>query len=740
MRVLSITLSNFLCYYGENNRLDFADGLNLVLGANGYGKSKLYDAFQWVFRDGITDDKPRLGAAPNAIRSTSELKEALVNERALSEAEIGATVKCEVCVEVTGSQNSVYQLIRRLYVNKLSDTEVKAAGGSSLTVFYKDVVVFKPLSEADGEHELAKLLPSDIMPYLWFQGERGISNLIDTSSRESLKQVINKMSDIEKWDDFIKAAQAAYDAADKQLKQALSGDSTRRQKAATYQQQQKDIQGKLNTVEVKIEEAEKNHDAALAKHANIIGQFDAASKVRGLEKDLTQRGKELEQVASRLDGLKLGFTKRLFSDSWLLMGTEELVDKFEQKYQEYYTFVANRQAEENLKKRSEEETQTRLPKGIPDRVHVVDMLKREHCLVCDRPALKGTAEHEAIRKLMPAEKPKAMPQTTIPDIEPELRIMNRAGFRMRDKYSKADLEILANYQEQTDLEDKRQDLEEEISGLKGSINNELLNSGLTADGDAGSILNSIDRVKHDISNYSGMLAQLHSVRDSCQTELKSIDNEFSKLSQGDGINPKLEEQRKLLADLRDLTVRTKETQYAQLIQQLEDTANQHFSNMNKHGQAGYGKIRFVPWTNGYVPEIHGDDGKRMENLNTSQVSSFKLAIIMAIVTANQNRGLARNYPLISDAPMSDFDGAKTRDFLAETARTFRQSIVIAKEFLDADPDRPGHYIADPIKLAQVKEDVEKAGKSFNVYQLVIPEGPSTQSRKSLSVQITRLAV
>jgi DNA sulfur modification protein DndD len=743
MRILNITLSNFLCYYGENNRLDFADGLNLILGANGYGKSKLYDAFQWVFRDGITDDKPRLGAAPNAIRSTSELKEALVNERALAEAEVGETIKCEVCIEVTGSQNSTYQLVRRLYVKKLSATEVKPAGGSSLTVFYKDVIVFKPLSEVEGEKVVAQLLPHDIMPYLWFQGERGINNLIDTSSRESLKQVVNKMSDIEKWDEFIKTAQAAYDAADKELKQALSGDTTRKQKAATYQEQQKTAQSKLDSVEVKISEAEKNFDAASAKLDNIAGQFDAASKVSSLEKDLSQREKELKQIVSRLDNLKLGFTKRLFTDSWLLMGTENIVDKFEQKYRDYYTLVTTRQAEKKFEQKSTEEVHKRLslPKGIPDRVHVVDMLKHEHCIVCNRQALKGSAEYESIKRLLPEEKPKPAPQTAvIPDIEPELRILNRAAFSMRDKYVKADQEIAGTYQEQEDLEDERQELEEQIASLKGAVATEILNSGLSGNGNAGSILISIDSAKRDIANFSGTLEKLRSMRDTYLADLKALENEFSKLSQGGGINPKLEEKRRLLADLRDLTVRTKETQYAKLIQQLEDTANQHFNSMNKQSQAGYGKIRFVAEGNGYVPEIQGEDGKRMDNLNTSQNSSFKLAIIMAIVTANQNRGLARNYPLISDAPMSDFDAVKARDFLAETARTFRQSIVIAKEFLDADPAHPGRYIVDPTKLAQVKEDTEAAGKTLNVYQLVVPPGQSAQSRKSLSVQITRVTV
>jgi len=69
MKIHSISLTNFLCYYGSNNIITFEDGLNLILGANGYGKTKLYDAFQWVFKDGISDDSTQ-----GRIKNTSFLK------------------------------------------------------------------------------------------------------------------------------------------------------------------------------------------------------------------------------------------------------------------------------------------------------------------------------------------------------------------------------------------------------------------------------------------------------------------------------------------------------------------------------------------------------------------------------------------------------------------------------------------------------------------------------------------
>ncbi|MFR5965878.1 MAG: AAA family ATPase [Alistipes putredinis] len=39
MRIKSIDIKNFRSYYGENNHFEFSDGLTLILGDNGDGKT-----------------------------------------------------------------------------------------------------------------------------------------------------------------------------------------------------------------------------------------------------------------------------------------------------------------------------------------------------------------------------------------------------------------------------------------------------------------------------------------------------------------------------------------------------------------------------------------------------------------------------------------------------------------------------------------------------------------------------
>ena len=47
MIVNSIKIKNFKSYY-QDNLFEFTDGLNIISGHEGSGKSNLFDAFMWV--------------------------------------------------------------------------------------------------------------------------------------------------------------------------------------------------------------------------------------------------------------------------------------------------------------------------------------------------------------------------------------------------------------------------------------------------------------------------------------------------------------------------------------------------------------------------------------------------------------------------------------------------------------------------------------------------------------------
>jgi DNA sulfur modification protein DndD len=189
MLINKISISNFLCYHGVDNHFDFTEGLNIVLGANGYGKSKLYDAFQWVFSDGITDNSPR--ATPGGLKATSAVKGELVSEKAKAHCAIGDSVEVRVVIEVEYPRNAhqyvsqqKHQLVRTYRVRRVDEKTWAEPGKSEFQILEFDILSYKPLPESKFADILERLIPVDVRPYVWFQGERGISNLIDTSGSD----------------------------------------------------------------------------------------------------------------------------------------------------------------------------------------------------------------------------------------------------------------------------------------------------------------------------------------------------------------------------------------------------------------------------------------------------------------------------------------------------------------------------------------------------------------------------
>ena len=61
MIIKKIEIENYLCYYNINT-FQFEDGLNIILGENNEGKTKFFEAVEWLF-DGKTDDVVNLISA-----------------------------------------------------------------------------------------------------------------------------------------------------------------------------------------------------------------------------------------------------------------------------------------------------------------------------------------------------------------------------------------------------------------------------------------------------------------------------------------------------------------------------------------------------------------------------------------------------------------------------------------------------------------------------------------------------
>ena len=177
MILQSIELNNFMCYSGPN-RFDFTEGINVIIGDNGYGKSKLFDAFYWVMYNECFDTSKK------KFQKTNLLKKLIVSDKAVSETDEGIITASVILTFYNTEKDSVYILERRYSVKKQEDNIIEDQDSEEI-ISFKEMSYLNAREVRDAEQiERIKknILPDNIKPYMWFQGEQ-VESIIDFNKK-----------------------------------------------------------------------------------------------------------------------------------------------------------------------------------------------------------------------------------------------------------------------------------------------------------------------------------------------------------------------------------------------------------------------------------------------------------------------------------------------------------------------------------------------------------------------------
>lgn len=199
MKINSITINNFQSYYKEQT-IEFGDGLNLIIGAGGKGKSKLFNAFYWVLFGKIYITDMGWCTTENLYQSSSKNMHQyeLINKKALFESKIDGIVNCYVQLDLTDDKGLNYIIERQVnaYRKPTKEWETPEAWNinpSSLKVTYDVATGTKSVNGFMAEDKIADLFPEGIRGYIWFQGET-LKSLINFRNKQSLKDAVRHIS------------------------------------------------------------------------------------------------------------------------------------------------------------------------------------------------------------------------------------------------------------------------------------------------------------------------------------------------------------------------------------------------------------------------------------------------------------------------------------------------------------------------------------------------------------------
>lgn len=725
----SISLCNFYNYYGDydRNTYEFNSGLNVIVADNGAGKSKLFNGFLWILREQVIDsDETDKNRKVVNIDNTDPYLVNIISDKKKNEVDLEEEIKCGVRLNFTDDEYD-YEIEKSLYAYKVHKGSITDPNnweyGLNETIVAKKSKLLLDSNVVLDQTEKRQIIAKIILPKFWkyalLQGEE-VDDILDFNNKKSLKDAIDTLSNINKVEILTELSEYLLTKANSDLtrerkkttRNAVEFDNLIKRKDELKKQLVRDEKA-LARANENLAKAKEERD----KLFNFIRNAEKRQQVRHEIDEISTSSERLDtEHASLLNSLNDRFFKE--QSAWLLYGTGNYGEKF-------IAFRDNHIARRNEKtllhsiKEGDNSFFLKLPEGSPDSYSLTRMLKEENCFVCGREALKNSNEWQHIQKVLNAHtKPKK--DKSFFTKQEFITLLNRLQMESQSFYNqieriwedvsdarKRDKEFRLQKKE---LQERRKELEDELSGLGGS--------GETSDehqlNQFGAAQQRIDRADTEIKTYKENISNY-------KKELEKIENREKVLSNSDKLN-KWTARQGIAEDLHQIALNAKRRIYDNTIQNLEKKANVFYDNLTKENSGHGGIIRIERETeDAFSIEIRDSDNNKLYGLSEGFQRMKKLAVIMAIIDiGNQGK---MSYPLIADAPISAFGKSFVKGFFDHVPKVFNQSIIMVKDLYD----NSNQNLINDMGSSILKE-IKKNPGSFHVNEIKFKDDEKSQNR------------
>ena len=673
MKINSITINNFQSYY-EEQTIEFGDGLNLIIGNGGKGKSKLFNAFYWVLFGKIYVTSEGWCTTDDLYLSSHKAlhKFEYINKKALYDAKIDGKVDCYVQLDLTDDKGHNYIIERqasaiRQPVQEWDKPESWNVSPSSLKVTYDVATGTKNVNGIMAESIITDLFPEGIRGYIWFQGE-SLDSLIDFRKKQNLKDAVRHISYYpyyEKLTAIISKAKAKIE----------SQESRKLREANKQNSEIRSLILKIDFLRGKIQTEEENKK----KYENNIAQIEIAladdeTKMQGLAgfskliKDYDECEKEILRINNQLTEID-NSQRSLLPSLWILRGTDKLIEK----------------SKEIISSHVELETSVPEKKYIdePSRAKLEDILNKDHqCFVCGSPV--DEAHPHAVEWILNRLRMQEEYYKELDDFRNNLefskqfnmlvgKIQDYPDFVLRSLKG-IDRQFQETEEEMDRLIAKRRKQLEKKTELDKQIENVKQKYGVDPHREA----STVPTLTSNIRASRGNLEKQRKLLESCKSAISDYTrqqqdaerelNSMGANNTGTVTQVAETEWKHISTFLEAVCKDVQEKARKELLKKIEERANEFYEKFTEHDKGYKGRVEI---DEDYTITFDG-------GLNTSHEDRKKMSIINALLSLNQD-ALQTYYPFISDAPTSSFDPSTTHKYLLGIKDIFGQSIIMTKD-------------------------------------------------------------
>lgn len=644
MLLRSIKLHNFRQFKNETElefSIDPSKNVSMILGENGSGKTSLAEAFTWALY-GVTD-----------------FSDPVVLSRSVA---LGMTPgeKTEVSVEVHLTHSDQNYRIRRSqqYQKRLDGGIHSSSAVLNVAIKQKGQQEFLK----NPELEVKQILPKELASYFFLNGEH-IQRLTKELKRGKSQEFANAVENLLGLKAFLEAIEhfkpsKKYSVISTYNRQF---DSNSNQEIAKLKELIPQKQERKNAVEARLSELDNEIELGEESCNELEGiirdnarsteyQNERDELKRKIERKENSLKRELELIFGDFGQMGLSFlSSALVNEALEFLASEEITDK-----------------------------------GVPEinERTITYLIERGKC-ICGEEIRSGEQAHENLIELMEYIPPKSI-GLLVSDF------VNDCDVRVRGSES-----FFGTFSTRfSNVRDYQQEIDEHVSEMS------KISETLQEMKDVGVYQSRLSEEQTRLRNLEDEKAELYKELGVLEKDISGYENELRKLALQDRKNARIETYKSYAQEIHKRLSDMYEQEETRVREMLEETVNGIFRKIYEGGMSisvdeKY-RIKVL------VDEVHGTSTEI--ETSTAQSTSVIFAFIAGIIELAKNFSSAQGvdqellaasepYPLVMDAPLSNFDKRRIETVCDTLPKVAEQVIILIK---DTDGDLAEQYLGSII--------------------------------------------
>lgn len=661
-----------MCYY-DHKAFEFADGLNIILGHNGDGKSTIFTAFNWIF-----DQYSKLELLE--VYSKKKYFEILENES------FDVYIQC-----IITQFNEEYKITKSFTVTKNKD--IPHISRVKEEIWRKDLSTGeKSLDTRTIANLSQQVFPEAFRNFSMFETETDALKIVEGEKLAELVKNFSNAKHYEKLDDVLENFASR---ADRQFRREATADQAAQDKIIDIDVKIENAKKEIYKLTKRIEEDENGKDFYTDRITELLKSVTISDDYKKIEEKIDKLNAKIERARSE-NKSRNRFTNKIFDEFFILKGFDKIIYAFSDKIN-YLRQEKNRVDNEERNKFAKEKLElengsTPFPPGFPSLDILDEILKDKICKICNT-KLNGNAE-EYINKSIKLyeEGKKKEKEFEIPVIFPnnfidEFQIIDRSIHLKTEKYSaeriveeiEFDIKrirenntiITENNSKISDLETEKKDLLAKVPNISESDlkNIRLKHEEYSKEKDI--LVGNIGENGTILESKNIYLEELNQTRKSTYSQFKESDFKRSTVE--------------VLSMLSEIAKTVKQDEYKKFLKILSERATKYLKQINIGEITG--KIELYKKNDKEVTykSLNEDNTVRssLEDSGALQISK-PLSILFAIADIASETADNETYPMIFDAPTGRYSPDREQEFFKVLKSTKKQRIVVTLRFLGAD--------------------------------------------------------